>query len=112
MSKLQFFVGNEQSSADSLFRKGNTYLHYTFALPINVRRDTQTDNVKIFVSLQLWPIICTGETHTVYQETNHIKYTRQCTPWVYVENAKISVHVESPHNLNKKFSESVVADLH
>ncbi len=37
---------------------------------------------------------------TIDQETNHIKYERNTPPQAKVENAKISVYVESSHHFN------------
>ncbi len=50
-------------------------------------------------------MLATASHHTIDPETNHIKYERNAPPQVKVENAKILVHVESPHHFNI-FSES------
>ncbi len=58
--------------------------------------------IKILIAFDLrW------EFHLIIdQETNQIKYEVNTPPQVEVENAKISVYVESTHHFNIFFSES------
>ncbi len=65
-------------------------------------------NDRFYFFLRTWNVYAIYIKILIDQETNHIKYERNTPPQVEVENAKISVYVESAHHFNIFFWDSLV----